>query len=388
MLSALRQSLASWLAPALPYFGSRITGTGMASAPLDACGVGWSDARALAAVERCAMLYANGLLLPRSIVDTPQSGGQTQVTGTDAARALADLPADDLMIAGYCAALVGFGALRITRNQRGGPAQIAFVAPWRCLIERAVDSTALYVRIAADTALGEAETIVPMGDMILIRWRPSPMNPLLAESPVNAISPALAAALRVRDTQASLLSAASFPSLTLETDQQLKSNDIKALRQTWDDQYTGLGKTAILSWGLKAHPLPTGSAVDLQLSETFADYQREIGRAWGVPTVLLNETADSAYNSAIAASRSFVLHSLMPWLSRAEDELSRKLLTPAERASGRSVTFDTESLNIEPGLPMAQYLETLVNAGILTRNEARNRIGFPDLAGGDGANVA
>src|SRR6516225_9474490 len=126
-MRSLRQVVAGWLAPALPYFGGRIVGTGTAAAPLDGCAVGWESARALAAVERASMLYANGLLLPRSIVDTPQTGGQTPVVSTDAARALADLSADDLMIAGYCAALIGFGALRVTRNARGGPASIGFV---------------------------------------------------------------------------------------------------------------------------------------------------------------------------------------------------------------------------------------------------------------------
>jgi HK97 family phage portal protein len=382
---SLRQVVAGWLAPALPYFGGRIAGTGTAAAPLDGCSVGWETARALAAVERACMLYANGLLLPRSIVDTPQTGGQKPVVTTDAARALADVAADDLMIAGYCAALIGFGALRIVRNQRGGPQSLSFVAPWRCSIERAVSGSQLYVRIAADMAIGEPEVVVPLSDVIVLRWRPSPVNPLLSESPVSAISPALAAALRIRDTQAAILRAASLPALTLETDQQLGPETLKDLRTQWEERYggEGQGKTAILAWGLSAKVIPIGSAVDLQLSESFRDYIAEIGRAWGVPNTLLNEHSDSAYNSAVVASRSFVLHSLLPFLNRAADEFSRKLLTPAERAAGRRVTFDVQGLTLEPGAPTAEYLKVLVDAGILSINEARNVLNYADRPGAD-----
>ncbi|WP_341675219.1 phage portal protein [Niveibacterium sp. SC-1] len=385
-MPTLRQAVATWLAPALPWLGARLEGSGLPQDPLCASPLGWEAARALAAVERCCMLYGNGLLLPRAIVDRPAGGGQVAVSATDAARALADLAADDLLIAGYAAALIGFGALRITRNARGGPVSMSFVAPWRCSIERAAGGTAFYVRIAADDALGDAEAVLPLSDMILIRWRPSPHNPLLAESPVQAIAPALASALQIRDTQAALLRNAVAPVTWLESDEKLTVEQMRQLRNALVEQATGQSshRSVMLSWGMKLRTGSLGDAIQLQLEETWRAYQAEIGRAWGVPNTLLNEHADSAYNSAVAASRGFLLHSLKPWLIRVEDEFSRKLLTGAERAAGRRVSFDTESLNIEPGVETANYLRTLVDAGILTPDEARNRIGYPDLGNNDG----
>jgi HK97 family phage portal protein len=348
-------------------------------------GANWKGARALAAVERSASLYAYGLLLPRSIVDSPPGGGSVVVTSTDAAHALAAVSEDDLLIAGYCAALIGSGYLKILRNDRQGIAGLSYIAPWRVTYERTTDGARrVYARIAANEGMGETEELIAESDLVTFKWRPNPENPLLGESPLAAIAPAIANALTLRDTQGRMLRNASFPLTILTTAGKLSDETMSRIRTNWDQNFArgNQGRTAILGDGFEADTLDLAKCIDLQLVEGFNAHVREIGRAWGVPVTLLNETAELSYNSAIEASRTFVLHSLRPWLARIEGELNRKLLTAEERAAGRRVRFDDSRLMLAPGTETSEFLSRMVSAGIMTPDEARNRIGLGDIEGG------
>jgi HK97 family phage portal protein len=109
----------------------------------------------------------------------------------------------------------------------------------------------------------------------------------------------------------------------------------------------------------------------------------EIARAWGVPTSMLSQSEGINYASAAEQSRQFVTVSLQPFARRVESALAEKLLTRTERASGFSVNIDLTQLLLGHGTERSEYFSRMVNAGVMTTNEARNQAGLSDVSGGD-----
>jgi phage portal protein BeeE len=81
--------------------------------------------------------------------------------------------------------------------------------------------------------------------------------------------------------------------------------------------------------------------------------------------------------------RSFYARCLRPWAARVGDSLGHPLLSEKERAAGLCIETDLSTLAIGEGREKAEFLRSLSLAGILSRNECRNLLGFPDVPGAD-----
>jgi hypothetical protein len=66
---------------------------------------------------------------------------------------------------------------------------------------------------------------------------------------------------------------------------------------------------------------------------------------------------------------------------RVADALNTALLTESERLAGLSVEFDSSDFGA--GRELAETISSLVNSGVLTLNEARNKLSLVDVPGGD-----
>ena len=82
-----------------------------------------------------------------------------------------------------------------------------------------------------------------------------------------------------------------------------------------------------------------------------------------------------AYSSAIEESRTFYRNTLRPLLFKIERELSLKL--------GADIRHDQGEISLGYGSERAETLSKLLNAGILSPNEARQAVGFSPVQYGD-----
>jgi HK97 family phage portal protein len=57
----------------------------------------------------------------------------------------------------------------------------------------------------------------------------------------------------------------------------------------------------------------------------------EIARLFRVPLNLIQDHERSTYSNVVEQNRSFLIHSLRPWLTRIEQALHKSLLTETER---------------------------------------------------------
>lgn len=153
-------------------------------------------------------------------------------------------------------------------------------------------------------------------------------------------------------------------------------------RQAFADVHSGNNSSGlvILDDDMDYKPL-SSNANESQMLETRLFNVSEIARFFNINPVLLGDLSKSSYNTIEAANIEFVTHTLMPYISMVECEFNRKLILPNEE--GFTIDLDEKYLIRGDKNSTATYYKTLVESGIISRNEARRGLGLPPLDGLD-----
>lgn len=147
--------------------------------------------------------------------------------------------------------------------------------------------------------------------------------------------------------------------------------------QQWSAKYSpknGAKRPMILDSGLKPSPLSSATFQEMDFDESIKTHDAKILKALGVPPILL----DGGNNANISPNlRLFYLETVMP--------IVNKYTSAIERFFGYDVAAITSNVSsLQPELKdVASYHSTLVNAGILTPNEARVELRYDKLPGSD-----
>lgn len=177
----------------------------------------------------------------------------------------------------------------------------------------------------------------------------------------------------------------------LQTDNILNSEQRQKLRGNLEyfSKPENAGKYMVLeagmsvsSSGVKMNPS------DAQLLETRYFGIEEICRAFGVPPQLIGHTdkASSWASSLEGMNLGFLTYSLRPTLERIEQAIRKKLLNPSER-SQYSPKFSVEGLLRADSQGRANFYTTMLQNGVMTRNEVRALEDLPPMSGGDSLTV-
>ena len=120
----------------------------------------------------------------------------------------------------------------------------------------------------------------------------------------------------------------SRPSGVLSHPAKLSEDAAKRLRQGWDGMYSGsgnLGKTAILEESMTWQSLSIPHA-DAQWLEARAYALQDICRIYRMPPHMIQDLSRATYSNIESQQIQYMQGTLMPWLRRWEEEISRKLL--------------------------------------------------------------
>ncbi len=155
------------------------------------------------------------------------------------------------------------------------------------------------------------------------------------------------------------------------------------LRSDWKRIFSGIdnaGATAVLEEGMKFREISQKN-VDAQLLESWTMSVQEIGRLFGVPSVLLGHAdKTSTYASAEQFLISFVVHSLGHWLKCIEAEINAQLvLRPREYYA----EFAVQGLLRGDQPARSDFYQKGIQSGWLSPNEVRALENLPEREGGD-----
>lgn len=165
--------------------------------------------------------------------------------------------------------------------------------------------------------------------------------------------------------------------LVLTSDNTLSQVAKEKTIQYWLQRYnakSGGKKPVILDSGLKPHAVSSTSFKDMDFDQSIKTHASMIMQVIGVPPILLEGGNNANINPNL---RLFYLETVMP--------IVRRFTSALERYYGYDIEAITSSVSaLQPELKdIAAYHSTLVNAGIITANEARQELRYPAIAGND-----
>lgn len=209
-------------------------------------------------------------------------------------------------------------------------------------------------------------------------------NGLVGMSPLeyarNSIGIAQGADDRVTDMYAN----GAKPSGVLMIDRNLTAEQRNEIRKNYKNLAEGSDdKLYILEAFMKYQQIAM-SPQDIQLLDSRRFQIEDIGRFFGVPSILLNQTfGQSSLGSNVSQiMEAFYKINLRPYLEKIESSIVRWLVPEAQQAMTEA-RFDFDALLRADTLTRMQSYREAINSGQMTPNEARALEGRPSMDGGD-----
>jgi len=224
---------------------------------------------------------------------------------------------------------------------------------------------------------------VQMSDMFHLR-APG-LNGLWGESPVALCRTSLQLLAAQEQMALKSFENAGNPKIAIVHPGKLSAEAMQKIERDYMDRHAGsvnAGRPLVMMEGAKVERI--SSTMDDTGLEAARRYSvGDVSRIYGVPASYLSENVGTSYGSMEWLSRMYADACLAPWLAVWASEITAKLATPFD-----SVVWDTDDL-VRPG--MAEHMAALrtgVEAGIITRNEAREELDLEPLPGLDAPIVA
>jgi HK97 family phage portal protein len=271
------------------------------------------------------------------------------------------------------------------RDNRGVVVNIWPLDPFRVMPLVANDgSSAVFYALSPDNMAGIMESVtVPAREIVHHRIN-TIWHPLMGVSPLVAAAASAAVGIAAMNGQANFLRQGAQPSGVLVAPGSIDPDTVKRLEDRWENDFTGpeaAGKIAVLGSGLKFEKLSL-SAVDSQLAESMKWSAIEICAAFGLPPWKLG--LDVLPRGSFQVEDFQVIY-LTDCLQRYVVGIEQVLTDGLSLSSNLRVSLDETSLLRMNQTVLAEYLGGLVQKGIISPNEARAKLGYGPIAGGENA---
>jgi len=177
----------------------------------------------------------------------------------------------------------------------------------------------------------------------------------------------------MRTFQDNFFNNGAVPGLVLKSPNTLSDRIKERMMASWQARYrpdSGGRRPLILDGGLEVDSISDTNFKDLDFQNAILENEKIILKALGIPPILL----DSGNNANIRPNlRLYYLESILP--------IHRKMSYALERFFGFEIKEDvTEIPALQPELrDQSAYYTSLVNGGIITAAEARERLGFQEI---------
>jgi len=177
----------------------------------------------------------------------------------------------------------------------------------------------------------------------------------------------------MRNFQDNFFKNGAFPGLVLKSPNTLSEKIKERMMISWQSRYrpdSGGRRPLILDGGLEVDSLTEANFKDLDFQSSILENEKIILKSLGIPPILL----DSGNNANLRPNmRLYYLETIIP--------IVRKINFATERYFGFGVTEDiTDIPALQPELrDQSAYYTSLVNGGIITAAEARERLGFEEI---------
>jgi HK97 family phage portal protein len=214
------------------------------------------------------------------------------------------------------------------------------------------------------------EKIYPMSDILHIRGLGA--DGIIGYSPLSLLRDTFGYSKAVQEYSSSYFKNDASPGGILVAPGPLGPESQSNLQKAWAAGHTGKGKhhrVAIMDNGLEWKSIGV-SPQDSQLIESQKFSVVEIARVFRVPLNLVMDYERSTYSNVTEQNRSFLTHTLQPWLTRIEQAMMKSLLTEAEKGKYFIEHLTNGFLRSDTKNRYESY-KIAVEAGFMTIDEIR-----------------
>lgn len=214
------------------------------------------------------------------------------------------------------------------------------------------------------------EKIYSMADILHIRGLSA--DGIVGYSPLTLLRDSFGYAKAVTEYSSSYFKNDASPGGILSTPASLSAQSHANLKDAWSKGHQGKGnhhRVAILDNDLKWEAIGI-SPQDSQLIESQKFSVVEIARVFRVPLNLVMDYERSTYSNVTEQNRSFLTHTLQPWLSRIEQAMTKSLLTEGEKEKYFIEHLTQGFLRADTKTRFESY-KLAIEAGFLTIDEVR-----------------
>jgi HK97 family phage portal protein len=208
-------------------------------------------------------------------------------------------------------------------------------------------------------------------------------NSFRGASPIQQAREAIGIAIGAEEFGAKLFANGAQLGGVMEYPGKLSEPAYKRLKDGLDERQ-GSGnahRPMILEEGMKWQTIGV-PPVDSQFLETRKYQRSEIAGLYGVPPHLIGDLDKATFSNIEHQGLSFVIQGLMPHLTRFEQRVAFQLLTPEERRR-YFARFNVNGLLRGDMAARAAYYTSLINIGMMSPNEGRDREDMNPREGGD-----
>jgi HK97 family phage portal protein len=180
---------------------------------------------------------------------------------------------------------------------------------------------------------------------------------------------------RMRDFQDNFFKNGAVPGLVLKSPNTLSEKIKERMMVSWQERYrpdAGGKRPLILDGGIEVDKISNVNFKELDFQSAILENEKIILKALGIPPILM----DSGNNANIRPNmRLYYLETILP--------IVRKINYGLERYFGFELSEDITNIPaLQPELrDSSAYYTSLVNGGIITAAEARDRLGFEPIEG-------
>lgn len=345
-----------------------------------------NSAMQLSAVWACVNLYAKTVATLPVFVYTTINGSRTIDRFNSLYTLLHESPNDYMSPSTFFATMVGNLILNgnsYARLERDGKGEVYAAYP--------IPNDAIKFTI---TPSGESFYEYRIGSDLMILSVDSVLhlrglgNGRVGMSPISYMSATLSEAAAAQNQSNLLFSTSGKPTGVLMLDSVLTKPQRERILENFADMASGsASRLFVLEAQMKYQQLSV-SPVDQQLLETRKFSIEEIGRFFGVPSILINDSGSTtAWGTGIQSIiESFYKLSLRPILVDIEQAIRKQIMSPAQRIK-YTAEFNQDALLRSNQKDRADIYSSMTQNGIITRNEVRQLENLEPLPGGDSLTV-
>ncbi len=267
----------------------------------------------------------------------------------------------------------GNSYVQIVRNNSGTPVQLICLDPSSVTV--VVNNNELFYQVDGGSVLDSSD---------VLHFKTITDDGVTGLSPIDQCAKALNWGVSLEEFGSTFFSNGAKPSSILQTDRALSDTALQRLKTSFNNNYGKLknsNSTIVLEEGLTFKPISI-SPEQAQFLRSRQFSIEEVARIFNCPPHMLKDLSKSSFNNIEMQSQEFVTYTLMPYITRIEQEMNLKLFRTNELGK-TFVEFNVNGLLRGDVKSRTEAYKTAITNGYMSINEVRQKENLNSIDGGD-----